>query len=61
MREEIYNQILRIKSVLNGCLDDLKAIYSPFKIYKPVIRSKRSTMYNKKIYSIAVSVQICRF
>jgi hypothetical protein len=50
MKEEIFNQILRIKSVLKGCFNDLKTIYSPIKIYNTVIRSNRSTVYNSKIY-----------
>jgi hypothetical protein len=56
MKEGIFNQILMMKTVLRGCFNDLKTIYSPFKIYNPLITSNRSTMYNKKYMSIAVSV-----
>lgn len=57
MKEGICNQILRIKIVLKGCFNDLKTIYSPIKIYKPVIRSNRSTVYNKKYMTIGVFVE----
>jgi hypothetical protein len=50
MEEWIFNQKIEIKSVLKSCFNDLKTIYSPIKIYNPVIRSNRSTMYNSKIY-----------
>jgi hypothetical protein len=50
MKEGIFNQIMGIKTVLNSCFNDLKTIYSPIKIYNPLIRSNRSTVYNQKIY-----------
>ena len=50
MKEGIFNQIVEMKTVLSGCINDLKTISSPMKIYNPVITSNRSTVYNKKIY-----------
>lgn len=58
MKEGLFNQKLMIKSVLEGCFNDLKTISSPMKIYNPLIRRNRSTVYNKKYMTIAVS-EVC--
>jgi len=46
MKEGIFNQIARIKTVWKSCFNDLKAIYSPLNFYNPLITSNRSTTYN---------------
>lgn len=48
MKEGNFNQILGIKTVLKGCFNDLKTIYSPSKIYNRLIKGKQSTSYNYK-------------
>ena len=50
MKEGIFNQTVEMKTVLSGCINGLKTISSPMKIYNPVITSKQSTMYISKIY-----------
>lgn len=61
MKEGIFNQIERIKTVLKSCFNDLKAIYSPLNFYNPLI-SKYPKHYGQlQIYSIAVFVQTCKF
>ncbi len=49
MKEWIFNQKVKMKSVLKGCFNGLETISSPLKLYNPLITSNRSTMYNSKI------------
>ena len=40
MKEGIFNRIMGIKTVLKSCFNNLKTIYSPNKIYNPLIIRK---------------------
>jgi hypothetical protein len=46
MKEEPFNQIMMMKTVLKGCFNHLKTIYSPSKIYNLLIIGKQSTSFN---------------